>query len=288
MTLDDRIKQDLDDLYNNGIINAAQRLSMGMFGVKNKFSAYGLPGHYTGDRNAKTVMVMLNPGNDVGKANNPINIHNSLLKLGINTASLHDFIDTYKIGCNNFGEIDRNRLDNFDIKQAVFLKSWSGCGVNNLNPFPTKKDKVALRYVKENVLMQKLQLELIPYASSSFIIPSGKNSLLFPFLETLFDEIFNKKVERKYVIFCSDYFQKLFTEYDANNPGSVNFDVKKGKILFKNGNHAYCTPIRIHYNSNSIKAVIAHTFPNKSLPNAYNLMEQYGAFCYDVFTKSTI
>lgn len=300
MTLDQRIDQDLNDLYKAGIfhliqqikscqISAAAKLSMDLFGNPNELSVHGLPGYFTGKRDAETVMVMLNPGNDVISHNNPFATEVTLNKLGMsNSNSYNAFITSFMSGSENFGVIDYNRLDNFDIKQAAFLKPWPKSGVNIPNPFPTKNNKVALRTAKANVLMQKLQLELVPYASREFKhIKKNRIKHLFPYVETLFEEVFLH--HRKYVILCSDFFDKLFKEYNkAPYPGSIDFDVKKDMNLFKNGNRAYCTPIRIHYHSNSTKAVIAHTFPNKSLPNAYNLMEQYGAFCHEVFTKSTI
>ena len=300
MTLEKRIEQDLKELYNSGIfkliqqikkcqILAAKQLSLDLFGTPNELSIHGLPGYFTGKRDAVTVMVMLNPGGSVISHNNPFATELTLTNLGMpSSSSLVDFVQSFMDGSEKFGDIDKDRLDNFDIKQAAFLKPWHRSGVKIPDPFPTKDDKNLLKEAKRNVLMQKLQLELIPYASREFKdIDKNKIKYLFPYVETLFEEIFTH--QRTYVIFCSDFFDKLFKEYNkAPNLGSIDFDEKKNKILFKKNRRAYCTPIRIHYKGNSIKALIAHTFPNKSLPNAYNLMEQYGAFCYDKFTNSTI
>ena len=286
MTLNDRIKQDLTELYLNGEITTAHDLSVNMFGVSDAFAAHGMPGHFCGNRQARTVMVMLNPGKDVSKANNPICTHAYLSKLSIDTSSVANFIDTYKKGSKDYGHIDKHRLDNFDIKQAAFLKHWENCGVDIAKEFPMNTEDAIRESVKENVLTQKLQLELVPYASRSFETIKDKCilELLFPFVETLFDEIFSCK--REYVIFCSDYFDTLFREYDKNN--NIRFDKKQGIALFSKGRKAYCTPIKICYGSDSIKAVIAHTFPNQALPNAYAKMEQYGKFCYGVFKGSAI
>lgn len=290
MTLDDRIKQDLTELYLNGEITTAHDLSVKMFGLNDAFAAHGMPGHFCGNRQAKTVMVMLNPGKDVATANNPINTHAYLSKLSIDTSSIGRFIDTYKKGSEDYGHVDKHRLDNFDIKQAAFLKNWVNCGVNITKGFPMNADDDIRRIVKENVLTQKLQLELVPYASRSFETIKDKSilELLFPFVETLFDEIFSYK--REYVVFCSDYFDKLFREYDKNKTYRVNirFDKKQGIVLFSKDKKAYCTPIRIYYGKKDIKAVIAHTFPSQALPNAYITMEKYGKFCYDVFKCSAI
>ena len=315
LKLDQRIRRDLEDLYKGGIltfiqnfknckITEAEQLSMDLFGTPNELSIHGLPGYYTGKRDAATVMVMLNPGSDVMSQNNPFvtekTLNRILKELGkTNISSSADFVKIIKRGSDRYGNIDKDRLDNFDIKQAAFLKAWENSGVDIPNNFPDmiprpskkgkeERDKL-LREVKQNVLMQKLQLELIPYASRKFKTINPNNyKHLFPYVETLFQEIFSKK--RTYVIFCSDFFDKLFNAYSVDNGYSgtidfgnkVAFEDKEGKQLFNKGD-AFCTPIKITYNGESIYAVIAHTFPNQSLPNAYDKMQAYGKFCYDVY-----
>lgn len=140
--------------------------------------------------------------------------------------------------------------------------------------------------------MSKLQLELIPYASREFKnIKDDKLKFLFPYIETLFDEIFS--YERNYVIFCSDFFEKLFKKYSKTmaDRGCIQFEGLDNKLpmpkqLFKKSN-AFCTPIKIKYDKGkamtTIHAVIAHTFPNKALPNAYDKMQKYGEFCFNCY-----
>ncbi len=140
--------------------------------------------------------------------------------------------------------------------------------------------------------MQKLQLDLIPYASREFKkVEKEKMHFLFPYIDSLFGEIFS--CERKYVMFCSDFFDTLFRMYsdDKEYTGSIEFGDKKDMVLFQKDNKkdrkAYCTPIKITYNKGkamtSIHAVIAHTFPNKALPNAYDKMKEYGEFCFNCY-----
>lgn len=312
MTLDDRIKKDTEDLYNSGIltfiqqfknckIKAAEQLSMDLFGTSDELSSHGLPGYYTGKRDAKTVMVMLNPGSDVISQNNPFvtekALERTMKELGItNPSSSADFFNLFVEGSNKYGDIDKDdegniRIDNFDIKQAAFLKAWGkNSGIEIQDPFPSKDDRDGLRKVKQNVLMQKLQLELIPYASREFKnVKPSKMHFLFPYVETLFDEIFSH--ERNYVIFCSDFFETLFRMYsdDTGYTGSIVFGKKEEWPLFQKNRKAYCTPITITYNKGvamtSIHAVIAHTFPNKALPNAYDKMQEYGKFCFEEYNK---
>lgn len=145
--------------------------------------------------------------------------------------------------------------------------------------------------------MQKLSMDLIPYASREFKgIKSDRIRELFPYLETLFEELFSAK--RTYVIFCSAFYKDLFDRYNEEHPDSIVFDEKKksdeifDKKEGKKITYAYCQAIRIYRNGNkqepSIKALIAHTFPSKALPNAYDRMMKYGEFCYNTFKNSKI
>ncbi len=289
MTLDQRIQQDLKDLYNGGnlpgTIQEAQKLN-GLIPSKQgqtSFSTTGLPGYFTGDRKAKTVMVMLNPGEDVTKAN--ASYMNKMNFLGMTNAN---DINGYHKGNQSYGHLDRHRLDNFDLKQAFFFHKWSNTGINIPNGFCAnpKSSQQILLLAKENVLTQKLQLELIPYASSSFkAFNKSKLNLIVPFVETLFDEIFS--YERKYVVFCARKFEKVFHEYNKTHPGSVTIKKIKNKWIPSRSKSkpGSCIGLYINYKNFKMKAIIANTFPRQDLPNAYDLMEDYGEFCYNEFLK---
>ena len=129
--------------------------------------------------------------------------------------------------------------------------------------------------------MQKLQLELVPYCSRTFdSFVKGKKQKFFPYLETLLDEIF--RVERTYVIFASAKFEELFREYNLTNK---TFDLtnKDNAIQLTQKLIGTCKVVKINYKGKTIKALIAKTFPSQALPNAYDLMECYGKFCYNSF-----
>lgn len=330
-SLDERIENNLKEIYENEIVPLKKIIEFveqykkfkltGAVELSELFktetdaetkkeeviSTHGLPGFFAGNRDADTVMLMLNPGQDVVLANNPMITFERIergkkIGKGININSLNDFISSYKEDSINYGEIDKDRADNFDLKQAAFLKHWDGCGVD-LRDFLDdnykelrKKDKEDINKVaKRNVLMQKLSMDLIPYASRKFEgINSKQMELLFPYLETLFHEIFRK--ERKYVIFCSAFYDNLFKQYNewAERKWEIDIDLKSKQFsneifdqkVGKNDRLAYCTPIIIHQKDNGRKqqpAIIAHTFPNQSLPNAYEKMETYGRFCFGVW-----
>ena len=282
MTLDERIQKDLEELYNGGDNQGEIQEALALNGLiqakpgQTSFATKALPGYYAGDPKAKTVMVMLNPGMDVDKANE--NLKCDICKRSMKNAA---DIENYHQWCVEYGHIDRRRQANFDLKQAFFLHNWKDTGISlpeNLSANP-KSDEQTLLDAKEAVLTQKLQLELIPYASSSFSrFNMEKKELVFPFVDTLFDKIFSH--DRNYVIFCSRKFERVLKEYDKKHKGTIcvkgtySQQIKSSKIT------GSCTKIQIHYNNKSLDAMIANTFPHQALPNAYDLMEEYGTFCY--------
>lgn len=297
-TLDQRIKEDLQNLLTKHQIDAAVELSKELFGeaAMDEFaiSTKGLPGYYTGDREAKTVMVMLNPGVSAKENDDEGTYEAEIRKYGLDRSSLETFTISYHSRCHTGVEKDidkegKIRKDNFDVKQAAFLKDWTDCGVDISADFPAKakEDDDILRDVRVKVLEQKLQLELVPYASQKFrSLGTKKLCHLFPYLEIALDEIFRVN-DRKYIIFCAGFFEKLFKAYSKDK--DRNFQIK---LLEKqpcpniiNGANAYCTPVRIEHNGKVMIAVIAHTFPNYALPNAYEKMQQYGKFCFDCWQK---
>lgn len=315
-TLDERIEADLKELYNfltkqivlkdiegEEAITTAKILSQRLFVGDNQtednaftLSSRGLPGYFTGDRKAKTVMVMLNPGSDVFANENPFNTLRSLKKYGISLDSKEKFVETYKRGYSRFGEIDIDRIDNFDIKQAAFLKSWNKSGVTIPEDFPEgvkNLDKETrdecLKVVKRNVLMQKLQLELIPYSSRKFDTSTRNLEVLMPYLETVLYEI--TKIPRDYVIFCSDVFEKIFEYAQQEKIATIETLLEDNiDLLQKDGKtkKANCTVVEITYKNKPQKALIAHTFPNQALSKAYDKMQKYGKFCYDCLNRKPI
>lgn len=311
ITLDKRINQDLKDLLSKQQIDAAIELSNELFGEKiskeHSISTKGMPGYYVGERNAKTVMVMLNPGVSAEINDTDIYYQTEISKYGFDKSSLEAFINSYHSRCQTGVEQDLDkegkiRIDNFDIKQAAFLKDWTDSGVTIPDGFPCNgnEDRDVLRETRVNVLKQKLQLELVPYASQKFSsLGRKKLCYLFPYLETVLDEIFRVD-NRKYVIFCSGFFAKLFKEYSneaTKNNQSFRFKIellekRPYSDILSNGN-VYCTPVRIANidmdkdkdKDREIVAIIAHTFPSYALPNAYDKMREYGLKCFECLNE---
>ena len=279
LTLDQRIAKDLNELNTIGEIQDAQNLD-GLIKAKEgqtSFATKALPGYYAGMRDAKTVMVMLNPGVDVDVANNN-------LKCDISKRSMKDAgdIENYHKWSVNYGHVDKERPDNFDLKQAFFLNKWVGTEIALPKGLSFDRDRKTKQEAKEIVLTQKLQMDLIPYASSRFsAFNKSKLDLIVPFVETLFDEIFSR--EDRYVIFCSRLFEDVFKKYNEKYPNSVEFkrNNNEWKPFRSDSKPGHCIGLILTHNGKKMKALIANTFPRQDLPGAYDLMEDYGEFCYN-------
>ena len=303
MTLDERIERDLTDLYNGGSIDGEISEAKELQGViAAELSAKGMPGHFTGNRQAKTVFVTLNPGQNAydkkGKngvimgADNPASVVNEIKKLRIITSSLEEFIESYKKGKTNYGELthnkkDPNKKDPFDLKQAAFFKSWKNSGINIPIDFPDNKS--IYETATKEVLMNKLQLELIPYCSNIFRM--SQKEKIYPYIETLFEEIFSR--EREYVVFASKIFEMLFKDEDKIKTvgAEIKFVTKQyppSPLTKKDGTPAKtkfnCTIIKIKYKGKEQKALIAPTFFKQGV--AGNLLCKYGDFCYNEYIKA--
>jgi hypothetical protein len=153
------VKEDLLSLKEHGYIKQARRLNEALNGSV-YFSEKNTPLYFTGNPEADTVFVMLNPG--CGKD-----------EPRLTKAFLEDTqhaMETCIEEMASYGsmEFEKTRIDNFDIKQAAFLYEFKDTGIE-FPDFLKDRDKGLALLAKEKVLTQKLQLELIPYSSREFV-----------------------------------------------------------------------------------------------------------------------
>ena len=286
MTLYKRLTNDLTELYNkgalNGSISEAEKLESV---IKGGVSTKGLPSHFTGNRSAQTVFVTLNPGQDVAAANK--NLRSEICKFNIDTTTLNNFISSYKDSRTDFG--NKTKGSAFDVKQTRFLQAWEDSGIDFPQNFPAERKSYP--EAKRNVLLQKLQLELVPYCSKTFEVNQKTMGKLLPFIETLLTEIFS--AERKYVIFAGSIFEDLFKLY--NNEVDANYCIaflhSNSKVITYKSSYtiqSHCCVCKItrKADSKTIKALIANTFPYPRL--AGDNMSKYGKFCYDEYRKQMV
>ena len=277
--LDERIIEDLECLHKNKDIKRAVALRKKLsFEVSTK----GEPAHFYGKRSASTVVVMLNPGCIAEKADKKF----AEISKGWNRKSLKGFVESYiDHKTNGAGRCPECcRPDAFDVKQAAFLQPWTDCGIEFPKNFETYENKLL---AKKNVLLQKLQLELVPFASQTTKFQKGDYDLLLPYLEDCLDEIFAKK--RKYVVLCGSVFDTLLKKLNEKGTIGADFSNKKEKVFksktLSKGIATHCMVAEIRYNRKKQRVLVAHTFASRALPNAYGLMEKYGKFCFETFQE---
>ena len=232
MRMLDEIKKDLKSLWENNYIESAKDLNNKLNeGINEElksdhFHSNLLPMYFTGKLSSKTVLVMLNPGGG-DNSSQPY----SFFRDKEAYKSVDELYQKHLLGCEKYVENDADRLDNFDTKQAAFLHDFKDLGFEIPNSFWTKDDKTK-KEAKKMVLMEKLQLELIPYNSRTFggLINNKKNatknySIFEPHLLRVLDTIIQHK--RNTVLFCSKQFHSLL--FAANKS-----ELLKGKISFGN------------------------------------------------------
>ena len=272
MTLDQRIEKDLTELYEGKEITCANELQSVL-----EVSAKGLPQHFVGDRNAKTVFVHLNPGKNVKMSDEDFKKETA----DYDRTNAASFIKSYINEKTNFGNIYAKKRDNFDEKQAAFLKPFEDSGIDIPASFPEEKTEAICLQAKENVLMQKCQLELLPYCSQRFYVSRQKANALIPYVETLLDEIF--RVKRKYVIFGGAIFADLFKKMQSENI-KVEF-LKEDEIKpVKNPLKAHL--VKITKDGKSVNAVIVRSFARQDIGRAYDIMAQYGKLCFELLKEN--
>jgi hypothetical protein len=277
------IRLDLTSLYEKDIMANAKNLnnSLGYNFISENF----IPMYFTGNYESSTVFVMLNPGSQTNK-------DYSFAKTEKHKyTSLEDFISKYFEKHINYGKIHFNDLDNFDLKQAAFLLPFKDSGIEIPDFSKDLKNRDLKLKAKESVLMNKLQLELIPYHSSKFVgiinnqINANNNIDIFiPHIDRLFNAITEYK--RKYVIFGAKQFYYLFQAYNNRFPDSVKFIENKNYKIEGLKNSVNLSLIEINYNNKIINGLIPHSFPRRDLPNAYEKMKLYGELCFKEYCKS--
>ena len=204
MTLDQRINSEIYELITKGKISSAKILCSVIKSDSDSpsLSFQGLPSYYFGKRDAETVMVNLNPGESVdknikgwtGDLKEPRSLNRKQLSENPSKEEISEFVCKYHDFQQKFAEQEGYNTDSFDVKQAAFLTPWENNGIEELPKNPNWSDTTIQGKAARSVVSNKLQLELLPYASAKFDInKKGNIKLLFPYIEMLLDQIFSKK-----------------------------------------------------------------------------------------------
>lgn len=298
-TIVPELYKDYSDLLSVGQIKRAAQLSKDIFEFTGKLfylSHTGEPHYPTRNFDAKTVFVHLNPGSGAGNFSSMEDYlsrkcHKYCLfeTYGVPIdASLDQVIEGYinkweKYAYNRY--VVEKKKDNFDYKQACFLLHWEDSGIELKNG--NLKDDEIQRVNTVNIINQKLQLELFPYASNKIDtslvgkIFKKKPELFLPYIERLFDFICLHP--RKYVLFGSSLFANLFETYDKNINKIIEFKGNKQVYTDITTNNLGFSFYCINWKGKSFNVGIAHSFPRQDLPNAYDKMADYGRKCAEFY-----
>lgn len=280
--LDQQMKNDLQErLAGKSTISAAEHIAVA---IKDEVSAKGLPSYFFGDRDAKTVVVNLNPGEAADICDREWKCRTE----GFG-GSLDGFIEKYierqRTYGIRYGHTENGKADPFDVKQAAFLTPWVGNGIGLASDPDWSSEQYRLE-AKTKVICNKLQLELVPYASAKFAVDRNEIARFRPFVDILLDEIFSK--ERKYVVFASSIFEDILKDYNKACPATFDFSrsAVTGSPLKPGGKlRGKCRVITIRFRGKSQKALIAHTFSSQALGRAFDLMQKYGEMCFSEYKK---
>jgi hypothetical protein len=301
-TIVPELKRDLEELVKTGQMNEAMKLTKEFSAIIGKpiyFAHFGSPHFPTRNFEAPTVFVHLNPGASVGDTSNfdtffsqkwnKVDFYNQhRLK---NNSTIEEIIEKYAYDWEWYARnrFDRdNQRDNFDFKQACFLKGFpdNGIDLKDGHDYEIQKNNSI------NVIDQKLQLELFPYSSNSIdtsllnVIIRKKPELIIPYINRLLDLI--TIYPHKYILFGSRIYDTLFKFYDNNIERIIEYISPEQRFEGITKNALTFSFIRLKWKNKIIDAGIANSFPRRDLPNAYAKMEMYGKLCADYYISEQL
>jgi len=295
------LHKDFEDLLVNGKITRAISLSCDLTNLVKSpmyFNHFSEPHYSTFNQDAKTVFVHLNPGSSLGNINSEDEYYAQTwdkqrnadgYKLSSN-ASIEEWINAYSESWKNYAHdrfVVKNEFDNFDYKQACFLMHWENSGIDLIKG--NLKDREIQQTNSVNVINQKLQLELFPYGSNTIdtnkIVKAFdlKPNIIAPYIENLLDTIIAHP--RKYVLFGSRVFSSLIKIYHQKVQAIIEIEEVEQKFTGITKNSLAFSFVRLNWKNQQINAGIAHSFPRRDLPNAYDKMAEYGKRCWEDFNN---
>jgi hypothetical protein len=248
-------RTDVNELLVNGRIDRASELAQHT-GVP--FESSYFPMYFTGAFESKLVLVHLNP------------------KLSPQLGGpLYANFDAYYDQHRRFGyhhwEVDPTYRSAFDHKQVRFLRPFRSID------FYEETDRKHQRANAALACDQKLQLELIPYASPGFAARDFPMDLLQPHFERVLGTI--AAFPRDYIIFCGAVFDDLLKlsgretfRLDHHFLLTTEQGTSKNEYRFSN--------VAFSYESASIRSGIARSFAIQGIP-----MSAYGFKCHELYNR---
>jgi hypothetical protein len=160
------IQKHINQLLSVGKITIAEKLNQNIISTDYKLQEHAVPMFFTGKLDAKIVFIELNPG--LGLMEPTITDNKiSLDKFGIKNLPEINDVNSYVEFFENFGKykaesLEQNgkKIKGFDSKQLYFFSGFGLLGLEDKSEFGFN-DMIEVR-------KEKLQLELVPYASRKF------------------------------------------------------------------------------------------------------------------------
>ncbi len=260
------IREDVETYLTTGHMPKAEDLARQ---TGENFCPYTMPMFFTGNLDADFVLVHLNP-----KGPSKCTPAEDFKKFSNFEEYLHWHAS---FGYVNY-IMNKRHKSPFDAKQIRFINPF------DVIPFEDEgedskqgEDSVRSRNL-QRVMDEKLQLELIPYASPSFNTNLFKPEHIEPHIERILFTISRR--HRKYTLFCGKIFEILFaksTKYTSAILPSHTFHLTKNNGL-PTKNTASFTPVTLKYQDIEIRAGIANSFAQQGIP-----MQEYGKQCKHLY-----
>lgn len=251
------VEQDLADLRTRGSMKRAEAMAKE---TGENLATDLVPMYFTGQCTAKLVLIHLNPKLDDQRSDPAV-------------PDLDTYLDRYaRFGHYHWGSNPAYRSP-FDHKQVRFLRPF------NVISFADDESDAAKRKNAECAIDQKLQLELVPYASPEFRAHRFTSDLLAPHFQRILGVVTDH--EREYILFCGAVFDKLLERSGlllAREDHAFRLQKKDGSLT----KHRYgFSNVLIRHGGEGVRAGIARSFATQGLP-----MAQYGAQCRALYDHS--
>ena len=119
------MRDDLLERLNGKEIPAAVEISKA---IKDGVSTLGLPSNFFGDRDAETVVVNLNPGEDSKLCDEAWCERTKGFGASV-VDFIRDYLHRQRTYGDKYGVTKSGKADSFDVKQAAFLTPWENSGI---------------------------------------------------------------------------------------------------------------------------------------------------------------
>jgi hypothetical protein len=251
------LRQDLDDLRSRGRMERAVRLAEQ---TGEDIAADVLPMYFTGRFDADVVLIHLNPKLDPERARTTV-----------------PDLDTYRDDHARYGyhnwRMDPNYRSAFDHKQVRFLRPFGIIDFDSGNPSDDP------RIDAERVIDEKLQLELVPYASGEFRTSRFTPESLAPHFERVLDVVTDRR--REVVLFCGAVFDRLLDRSGlllARQDRAFRLTKSDGSLT--EGLYSFSN-LLIDHHGTPVRAGLARQFAMHGLP-----VSEYGKRCAVLYHES--